>query len=101
MKKYIFFWLLFGLFFCQLSAQQYKISGVVIDSALKTPIEYANIWIGNQEGGAISDKYGIFTLVLQKKPDTLFVSCIGYNKCFVVFQNEKFINISTYCICYQ
>ena len=93
MKKHIFFCFIVGLFICQLSAQQYKLSGVVVDSVYRTPIQYANIWIGNQEGGTISDQYGAFSLAFQKKPDTLFVSCIGYNKRFVVLRNEKFLNI--------
>jgi len=65
---------------CELYAQNY--SGELIDKLSRMPIPYANIGILNRDVGTVSDIKGVFRLELNDKyeNDTIYISCIGYEK---------------------
>ena len=50
--------------------QAYNISGTILDSDTKIPIQDVNIFIKNSELGTITDKTGYFSLFLNTKIDS-------------------------------
>lgn len=62
-------------------SQDYKVTGLVIDSKTEKTIEYVNIGISNKGVGTVSNENGIFSLKLNeqvKKKDSIIFSHIGY-----------------------
>lgn len=80
------FWILLfslRLFMLEISAQQLRFRGSVIDDTTKQPIQYASIeaWSGDSVllGGAVCDKDGKFQLVVKADKRLLLkVSFLGY-----------------------
>ncbi|MBP7496103.1 MAG: carboxypeptidase-like regulatory domain-containing protein [Bacteroidales bacterium] len=56
-----------------------QFSGVVVSSDSLQPIAFTNVIIENSNRGTISDYYGFFSIVAQKK-DTIIFSAVGYKK---------------------
>ena len=92
----------------QITFSQEKISGIVLNSENKQPIEYVNIGIPGKEIGTVSNLNGDFSLQIpaENKNDTLIFSCIGFEPLVVnltnlsnnhkkeFFLKEKFYNLS-------
>lgn len=57
------------------------VSGVILDSTTKAPLEYVNIGIIEKNIGTVSDENGKFSIDLSSlsDQDTILISCIGYN----------------------
>lgn len=57
-----------------------QIKGLILDSETNNPIEYVNIWIGDEEIGTTTDKDGLFFFIQDVKNKSLIISSIGYEK---------------------
>ncbi len=55
-----------------------QIQGIVIDKKTRKPIEYANIWLENQNSGTTSDLEGKFKFKEKSIGKVLIISAIGY-----------------------
>jgi len=66
-------------------------SGQLIDQQSGAPISYVNIGIVNKNIGTVSNTKGEFTLELNSTEDndTLFISCIGYERKAYLISNFK------------
>ena len=71
----LFFSILTGL---SASPQTIQVSGVVKDEITLEPINDVNIKINGTNKGTSSDKNGRFSLILDKIPASITLSCIGY-----------------------
>lgn len=96
MKQFIYVFLFSGIFtiFCGTSYAQKKtppknndliqFSGVIVEGDSLRPVPYTSIMIRNSYRGTVSDYFGYFSFVAQKK-DTIEFSAIGYrNAVFVI-----------------
>lgn len=77
-KRLIAIWLLVIVMLPMLSGQSYMLTGTVKDSATQAGIEGVNIWVPSQRTGTITNKKGVYTLVLPQPADSVVFSCIGY-----------------------
>ncbi len=101
MKHFIHFVLLLLSFSFTANAQNATISGQIIDSASKQPIELATVSLINQNGKvaaiATTDKAGKFSLTANSNPTfTLVADFLGYRKKTIAnlsFQNKTTIGI--------
>ncbi|ADQ79753.1 TonB-dependent receptor plug [Paludibacter propionicigenes WB4] len=70
-------------------AQQIIVKGVVLDESTKLSVIGATIKIKGQNGGAVTDVKGDFSLNVKSLPITLLVSSVGYkNQEIDVYENE-------------
>lgn len=79
---------LFYLCTATLVAQK-SISAKIIDSTTQTPIPFATIAIDDHTG-VISNDFGDFNITIDKKitsQDSLFISCLGYEKKHIAVEN--------------
>ncbi len=58
--------------------QNTRITGTVKDEITQTPIGDVNIKVNGTTRGAVTDKQGRFSLILEKIPASVTLSCIGY-----------------------
>ena len=79
MKRKLILGIVFLLVFNVIRGQN-EISGIVLNETSKLPVEYVNIGIAGKNFGTVTDKNGIFNLLIesQYKNDSLLFSCIGY-----------------------
>ncbi len=75
--------LVIPLLVCFLSAtpvfsQKHTIHGIVKDEVTQSPVADVDIKINGTNRGAVTDKDGRFTLILDKVPSSVTLSCIGY-----------------------
>ncbi len=78
-------------------ARSQKITGKIIDTESKIPINYVHIGIIRKNKGTVSDKYGLFTLKLTPEydKDTLRISALGYqNVSFAVIDIKRVSKVS-------
>jgi hypothetical protein len=76
-----------------------QVRGIVVDKETGIPIEYANIWIENQDTGTTSDIDGKFQFKENAIGKKLIVSAIGYEKSVSLIEKEDEIiklNPTTY-----
>ncbi len=66
-------------------------SGKLFDKQSEKPIPYANIGIANKNIGTVSNADGVFNLELNsiENNDSLFISCIGYERKSYLVSNFK------------
>ena len=70
-------------------AQQVTVKGVALDENTKLSVIGATIRIKGQDGGAVSDANGDFSLKVKSLPATLLISSVGYkNQEIDVYENE-------------
>jgi hypothetical protein len=86
--KYLIFAFIFSLLFIQNSEAQINISGKILDSASRTALPYANLYLVNKMYGAASNAEGKFFLQLSS-PDTLIVSMVGYHPTKIACTSSK------------
>ena len=80
-SKYIASKIFYAIFLSFISAQSYSISGIVLDSDTKIPIQNVNIII-DIESGTMTDKDGYFQLSLnnQEQEVDLYLKILGYEE---------------------
>jgi hypothetical protein len=67
-----------------LSSQELvQFSGVIVNNDSLTPIPFVNVMIKSTYRGTVTDFYGFFSFVAQKK-DTIIFSCLGYKTAMYV-----------------
>jgi len=78
--KTIYLLFIYLIFYSVAFSQTY--SGKLVDRHSGLPIPYANIGIVNKNIGTVSNANGEFKIELNIKEDndTLFISCIGYER---------------------
>lgn len=80
----------------------FEIKGLLLDSATKTALPYANIYILNSHKGMISNEKGQFSISDAKESDTLRFQYIGYatkkirlsDLDSIVYLKEEFTNLN-------
>ena len=95
MKKCILIVLFPLCFLVKAQDNSVQITGLLVSTDSLLTIPFANVLIKNQQKGTISDFYGYFSLVAEKR-DTIIFSCLGYKKeSYVVpiTTKEKFITV--------
>lgn len=83
----VLFMLLFAITFVY--AQQFDISGIVVDKSLNEPIIGASAQIKGTNNGAITDLNGKFTIKNAKKGDVLLVTYVGYQPQILTLDGSK------------
>jgi hypothetical protein len=86
MKLIIILFILFTVLEENSQAQESKIlqfSGIVSNELLK-PIPYVNVKVLHKPRGSVTDKNGMFTIIMEPT-DTILFTCIGYKKSKVFF----------------
>lgn len=81
MRQYTIFILIFisfSLFLKNAKANEYSISGYVIDSITQEPVPYATIFNEKESNGIITDSIGVFYLTLTQKETAAKISSVGY-----------------------
>ena len=81
MRQYTIFILIFisfSLFFCNAKADEYSISGYVIDSITQEPVPYATIFNNKESNGVITDSTGVFYLTITQNESVAKISSVGY-----------------------
>lgn len=76
--RFCFFMLVNYVFFfacCHLHAQ---VTGIVVDSKTKQPIEFAHVYYAQQKTGEMTDEQGKFSIKEDDKLNELTVSFLGY-----------------------
>ena len=70
---------------------QNEISGIVLNTTSKQPVEYVNIGIVGKNVGTVADENGKFSLLIesQYQNDSLLFSCIGYEAYSVKISDIK------------
>lgn len=81
---------------------QKSISAKIIDSTTQTPIPFATIVIDDHTG-VISNDFGEFNITIDKKitsKDSLFISCLGYEKKHIAIESftDSIISLQTKAI---
>lgn len=82
MRQYSIFILIFVMFslsFGNAKANEYSISGYVIDSITQKPIPFATIFNEQESKGIITDSTGVFYLTLTQQKTVAKISSTGYN----------------------
>jgi hypothetical protein len=79
MKKIIFFLIIFFFSKTVFSQDYYAVSGKVIDSATRAPLQSASVFAQNTTFGTITDAQGNFKLVLPNGGYSLVVTFTGYS----------------------
>lgn len=75
--RYILFFL-FYILLSNLSAQEYHVSGYVIDSSTKEPLAFVNILLNDSQTGGMTDIDGFFSLKNDEPVKKLRLSYVGY-----------------------
>ncbi|MCC8359752.1 carboxypeptidase-like regulatory domain-containing protein [Salinimicrobium sediminilitoris] len=57
-----------------------QVTGTIVDSIEKRPIQYVNVWIKNKALGSTSDHNGEFSIDKAKEGDTLMISYMRLNQ---------------------
>lgn len=75
---------------------QWHMESKIVDAETKRPVPFANIAAYKQGliGGASTNLDGQFTLNLSQKPDSIVVSCVGYQRLSVTAYNQNVIVLS-------
>ncbi len=84
------------------SIAQYTISGKVVDSETKLPLEGASVFAQNTTSGTITDKEGDFNLRLNRGGYQLIISYTGYESKqlnIVPYQNMRSAFLHPMVIC--
>ncbi|MHC1704504.1 MAG: carboxypeptidase-like regulatory domain-containing protein [Tenuifilaceae bacterium] len=68
-----------------------QIQGIVKDKKTRNPIEYANIWLENQNSGTTSDLEGKFKFKEKSIGKVLIISAIGYETQHFKIEEENVI----------
>lgn len=70
---------------------QLSISGRVIETTTRKPVQFANFWIKDANIGTTSDKDGFFTIVADSlsKNKNVVISAIGYSDTIIALSNIK------------
>jgi len=66
-----------------------QISGVVVDRKTGNPVEFANIWVENQNIGATSNEKGLFSFKENIVNKSLIISAIGYESLQIVVDKNN------------
>jgi hypothetical protein len=91
MKKPVF---LLGLtLFSMISFAQFTITGKVVDSESKEPLQGASVFAQNTTKGTTTDKDGVFRLSLDKGGYELIISFTGYDSRYITIQDNQELNI--------
>lgn len=88
--KAIYFLFIYFIYYSVVFSQTY--SGKLVDKHSIVPIPYANIGIVNKNIGTVSNADGEFKLELNSTADndTLFISCIGYErKSYLIYKFKE------------
>ena len=94
MKKISLLLTLLFLGICSLNAQQFSISGTVIDKKLNDPIIGASVLVKGTSNGTITDMDGSFTLKNVSNGSELMVSYIGYlPQTIKINSNQKILKV--------
>ena len=81
--------------FCK--AQTITVTGRILESSSKSPIEFATVWVEATGSGAISDKDGHFRLEHIPASNTkLTISCLGYATQTYLIRSSKDKNPTIY-----
>ncbi len=84
--KHCFFTLKIIFISTILSAQ---INGIVVDKNTAKPIEYANIWVENQDIGTTSEQNGKFFFEQNILNQKLIITAIGYEECQMLTESSN------------
>lgn len=76
--KHCFFFIAVLLSVYPLSAQQFRISGQVLDAETRQPLAFVNIVVNNSNTGGVSDIDGWFAITASEPVKTLHFSYVGY-----------------------
>lgn len=86
---------LFIIFFClNLNAQNFTISGQILDSATGEKMIYCSVYNLESKAGTLTNSYGFFSITLPKGPQTLRFSFVGYKSKSVLIDLDKDINLN-------
>lgn len=66
-----------------------QVNGVVVDRKTGSPVEFANIWVENQNIGATSNEKGLFSFQENIVNKTLIISAIGYESLQIVVDKNN------------
>ncbi len=58
--------------------QQYEVAGIVIDSVSQDPLAYVSVFVPGSEFGTKTDEQGHFSIILEKAPNTMQITTIGF-----------------------
>ena len=85
-----FIYLFIALFFISISiqAQQYRLTGVVVDAKLE-PLSYVTVQIKDLQIGTKTNDHGIFEFQLEEGEYELVFSLLGYQKQSIRFIHQK------------
>lgn len=78
-----------------------QIRGTIVDKKTGKPVEYANIWVENQNIGTTSDQQGNFSFKENVLKKTLLISVIGYESLQTIIEHDNLkieLNPKTYLI---
>lgn len=81
--RYLSFILLVSFVKPVFSQELVQFSGVVVNNDSLTPIPFVNVMIKNTYRGTVTDFYGFFSFVAQKR-DTIVFSCLGYKSAIYI-----------------
>jgi hypothetical protein len=72
-------------------SQNIQMSGLIIDSQTKKPIDFVNLGILNKNEGTVSNENGEFSIEISKKyiNDSLTISHINYHSVKIAIKNTK------------
>lgn len=73
-----------------------KINGVVYDAVTKVPQPFVNILVKGSTTGTITDTEGKFSLLTQKKADTLIISSLGFRKQYIRLKPGEMNSLEIY-----
>lgn len=66
-----------------------QVNGVVVDRKTGSPVEFANIWVENQNIGATSNEKGLFSFKENIVNKPLIISAIGYESLQIVVDKNN------------
>lgn len=70
-------------------AQQYQITGYIVDSASNEPLAFVNILINDSRNGGMSDIDGHFSIVNNEPISFLKLSYVGYQSVIYIVKSQK------------
>jgi len=79
--------------FFSASAQNYTISGVVVDSISREPLPFVNIVLNNSTEGGISDLDGRFSIKTAQTPQSVSLSYVGYMKKTMALKGQSNVKV--------
>src|SRR5258705_12150244 len=78
MKSYLSFFIFLFLFISKSVFGQFTVTGKIVDSATKEPLQGASVFCQNTTSGTITNKGGEFSLQLKSGGYELIISFTGY-----------------------